>query len=181
MTETETNGCGIAGAWASRVTIPPTVWQETIAGANDDVCLLGTALGGYSNDEVMLDLTRDKLAAGCRFRLVLQSPYSDAANVMAMQKNEPIDDKITASLERLAKFRAGLRVDDSARFEVATYPSWMGFAMFRGDNRALVTAILPWVIVDVSPTLDLVKGENGIFDSYVRSFEGIWKHADRWA
>jgi hypothetical protein len=168
---------GIVAAWGQRVAIPADVWQEVVGEAKTEVDLFGTALGGFTRP-AMLDLARRKLAEGCRFRLLLQSPYCDAAHSMAMQKDEAIDDKILASRSRLREFVAGLSPQERGLFHVRSYPSWMSISVFRGDDDLLVTHFLPWVIVDISPTLRVRNGENGVFRSYAKAIDGMWLHSD---
>jgi hypothetical protein len=168
---------GIVAAWGQRVTIPPDAWQQVIRGAKTRVDLFGTALGGFTRP-AMLELARQKLADGCQFRLLLQSPYSDAAHSMAMQKNEAIDDKILASRVRLREFVQSLTAAERGLLQVRSYPSWMSVMIFRGDDELLVTHFLPWLIVDTSPTLHIRAGDGGVFSSYSTSIQRMWLHAD---
>jgi hypothetical protein len=168
---------GIVAAWGQRVAIPSDVWQEVVREAKVRVDLFGTALGGFTRPE-MLELTKRKLAEGCRFRLLLQSPYCDAAHSMAMQKNEAIDDKILASRARLRAFVRELSEPERGLLQVRSYPSWMSISVFRGDDDLLVTHFLPWVIVDTSPTLRVRNEEDGVFQSYAKAIDGMWLHAD---
>lgn len=168
---------GIIAAWGQRVTIPGAVWEEMIRQASTSVDLFGTALGGFTQPK-MLSLVKQKLSEGCTFRLLMQSPYCDAAHSMAMQKHEAIDDKILASQERLREFVGTLSANERVNVHVRTYPSWMSISVFRGDDQMLVTHFLPWVIVDTSPTLRIHNVDGGVFESYDRAVDGMWLHSD---
>lgn len=170
---------GLVGMWSRRVEIPHDIWKRTIQDANREVSLMATALGGFSKDAAMLQVAREKLEAGCRFRIVLQSPNCDAAYIMAMQKHDPIDDKIYASLERFNAFRNSLSETARKNFQMRYYSSWMGSSIFRGDDVMLVTPFIPWVIVDTSTTYMIRRvADSSLFDSYLQGFEGIWKHSE---
>ncbi len=170
---------GLVAVWNSRVSIPGDVWQTIVKNTKKDLSLLGTAMGGFTKSAEMLNLIRLKLAEGCQFRIVLQNPNCDAANIMAIQKKEPINDKIYASIERIRDFITTLENGVKNNFEVRFYSSWMGNSIFRGDDEIMVTNIMPWVIVDTSPTFYFKNVEGSIFQAYSDSFDGIWAHSER--
>jgi hypothetical protein len=158
----------------SRAAVPHAVWAQLIGGAREALDVLTYAGTFLFEQHNIVDVLREKSAAGVRCRFLLGDETSDEVHRRAEEEGT------TGGLEgRIQLHRRYLRdVVDLPGIEVRTHSTTLYNSLFRFDQDLMVNGHAYGAPAGHSPVLHLRRVPGGrMWDHYMRSFDEVWKIA----
>jgi hypothetical protein len=158
----------------SRAAVPHETWRQLIAGTREAIDLL-TYAGTFLFEQLnIVDVLREKSAAGVRCRFLIGDERSEAVRRRAEEEGT------TGGLEgRIQLHRRYLRdVIGLPGIEVRTHGTTLYNSLFRFDQDLMVKGHAYGAPAGHAPVLHLRRVPGGrTWDHYMRSFEQVWKIA----
>lgn len=155
----------------SRAAVPHGVWSQLVASAREALDVLTYAGTFLFEQHNIVDVLREKSAAGVRCRFLLGDETSEAVRQRA------VDEGTTGGLEgRIQLHRRYLReVAGLPGVEVRTHSTTLYNSLFRFDQDLMVNGHAYGAPAGHSPVLHLRRVPGGrMWDHYMRSFEEVW-------
>jgi hypothetical protein len=159
-------------AASSRSAVPANLWWDLFSRARHQIDVLVYAANFLHEQRPDLnDLLREKAAGGCKVRIALGDPASEAIR------------------ERGAEERFGHGIETRCRVALLHYQPLIGVSgveihqhgatlynsIYRADDELIVNAHVWGVNAYSAPVLHLRQLAAGsLFDTYVASFEAVW-------
>ncbi len=158
----------------NRAKINNDYWIANIKASKESIDILGYAVAFLPELPDVEDMLMEKSKAGCRIRILLGKPESDAVNKRNIEeaKEGSISSRIEISIARL-----GNLIDNGA-IEVKLHDTPLYCSIYRFDNRMLVTPHQYGVRGALAPPIELKRVEKGLFKSYLKHFDSIWDISD---
>ncbi len=160
----------------SRAAVPHDVWSQLIAGTREALDVLTYAGTFLFEQHNIVDVLREKSAAGVRCRFLLGDENSAEVHRRAEEEGT------TGGLEgRIQLHRRYLRdVAGLPGVEVRMHATTLYNSLFRFDQDLMVNGHAYGAPAGHSPVLHLRRVPGGrMWDHYMRSFEEVWKIATR--
>jgi hypothetical protein len=158
----------------SRAAVPHETWRQLIAGTREALDLL-TYAGTFLFEQLnIVDVLREKSAAGVRCRFLIGDEHSVAVRRRAEEEGT------TGGLEgRIQLHRRYLRdVVGLPGIEVRTHGTTLYNSLFRFDQDLMVNGHAYGTPAGHAPVLHLRRVPGGrTWDHYMGSFEQVWKIA----
>jgi hypothetical protein len=168
----------VVEVWAHRADVPKHRWWDLLADAKTDIDLLGWALVFLREDHPRLDrLLGDKVAAGCRVRIVVADPASRLVQDRDEEEllHGTLSWRIQQSLESLRQVPSLRGVE--LRTHHKRHPLYT--SLFRADDQMFSTPHLFGVPGWAAPLYYVRRRhDDGLFDTLLDHFERIWDAAD---
>ncbi len=158
----------------SRAAVPHDVWSQLIAGTREALDVLTYAGTFLFEQHNIVDVLREKSAAGVRCRFLLGDENSAEVHRRAEEEGT------TGGLEgRIQLHRRYLRdVAGLPGVEVRMHATTLYNSLFRFDQDLMVNGHAYGAPAGHSPVLHLRRVPGGrMWDHYMRSFEEVWKIA----
>jgi hypothetical protein len=155
----------------SRAAVPHAAWAQLIAGAREALDVLTYAGTFLFEQHNIVDVLREKSAAGVRCRFLLGDETSDEVHRRAEEEGT------TGGLEgRIQLHRRYLRdVVGLPGVEVRTHSTTLYNSLFRFDQDLMVNGHAYGAPAGHSPVLHLRRVPGGrMWDHYMRSFDEVW-------
>jgi len=154
--------------------MPASVWQHLVTGANREIMLCGTNPGWmwyYVPD--LTAVLREKAQAGCRVRVVIGEP--DTPMIRADEEATGTPLTLSSRIEHTRHLLEPLR----AVIEVRQTVMGFGRSVFRGDDEAVADW---WIHGHLETEFPLIRMQRrqtgGLFDQIaVRHTEALWDAA----
>jgi hypothetical protein len=163
----------LVAIYASRADAPLEMWRALFEQAERDIGILVYA--AVFLHELWPDfnrLLRARAEAGCRVRIMLGDPGSDA--VAERGREEKYGDGIQSRCRQALMHYAPLA--EVAGVDVHQHGTPLYNSIFVGDERMIVNAHRFGINAYATPVLHLRRaGEGGLFDGYAESFEDVWR------
>jgi transcriptional regulator with XRE-family HTH domain len=166
----------LVDAWAQRADVPRERWWRLLAGAERQLDLVAWSLAFLRDDHPRLhDLLGDKLAAGCRIRVVTGDPVSRA--VCDRDAEEGLGGHLAP---RIARDLAALGDDPRlVGLGLRTHRQCLTASVFRADDELFSTPHLFGLPDPATPLLHLRRRrDGGLFDAAVGHVDRVWELAD---
>jgi transcriptional regulator with XRE-family HTH domain len=165
----------LVGLYPTRAEVAPATVRSLLAGAHDEIDVL--AYGGlWLWDAVpkFAETLAAKLAAGCRVRVCLGDPESEA--VRTRGEEEGIGDGMAARCRLAIAYSMPVAKKDPGAVRLASKTLYA--SIFRFDDELLVNVHLWGNPANASPVLSLRKqSEDGVAANVIGSFERVWATA----
>ena len=155
----------------SRAAVPHGVWTQLIGGAREALDVLTYAGTFLFEQHNIVDVLREKSAAGVRCRFLL----GDEASPAVRQRAE--EEGTTGGLEgRIQLHRRYLRdVAGLPGVEVRTHSTTLYNSLFRFDQDLMVNGHAYGAPAGHSPVMHLRRVPGGrMWDHFMRSFDEVW-------
>jgi hypothetical protein len=163
----------LVAIYASRADAPLGIWRALFEHAGRDIGIL--VYGGVFLHEMWPDFNRllqAKAEAGCRIRLMLGDPESDA--VVRRGLEEKYGDGIQSRCRQAMMHYAPLA--DLAGIEIHQHATTLYSSIYFGDDRMIVNTHRFGINAYAAPVLHLRRAvPAGLFDGYAESFEDVWR------
>jgi hypothetical protein len=162
----------ILAAYAHRAEVPSHVWQDLLDQAKTQIDLLAYAMLFLPEaNPRLVDLLKEKAAAGCAIRIALADP--DCQAVADRDQEEGLAGGLPARIRTTLHHFADLK--KHAGISLCLHATLMYNSIFRFDEEMLVTPHLYAQPGYASPVLHLRRvGAHGMFDNFALHFERIW-------
>jgi hypothetical protein len=168
----------VAEVWAHRADVPNHRWWDLLADAKTQIDLLAWGLVFLREDHPRLDrLLGDKVAAGCRVRIVVADPKSRLVQDRDEEEllHGQLGKRIRQSLEMLRDLPSLQGVE--LRTYLKRHPLYT--SLFRADDQMFSTPHLFGVPGWAAPLYHVRRrGDDGLFDTLLDHFERIWNAAE---
>ncbi len=163
----------LVAIYASRADAPLEMWRALFEQAERDIGILVYA--AVFLHELWPDfnrLLRARAEAGCRVRIMLGDPESDA--VAERGREEKYGDGIQSRCRQALMHYAPLA--EVAGVDVHQHGTTLYNSIYVGGDRMIVNAHRFGINAYATPVLHLRRaGEGGLFDGYAESFEDVWR------
>jgi hypothetical protein len=163
----------LVAIYASRADAPLEMWRALFEQAERDIgILVYAAVFLHELWPNFNRLLRARAEAGCRVRIMLGDPGSDA--VAERGREEKYGDGIQSRCRQALMHYAPLA--EVAGVDVHQHGTPLYNSIFVGDERMIVNAHRFGINAYATPVLHLRRaGEGGLFDGYAESFEDVWR------
>jgi transcriptional regulator with XRE-family HTH domain len=155
----------------SRAAVPHDTWRQLIAGTREALDVLTYAGTFLFEQHNIVDVLREKSAAGVRCRFLIGDEQSAAVHQRAEEEDT------TGGLEgRIQLHRRYLReVAGLPGIEIRTHGTTLYNSLFRFDQDLMVNGHAYGAPAGHSPVLHLRRVPGGrMWDHYMRSFDEVW-------
>jgi hypothetical protein len=167
----------VVEVWAHRADMPTHRWWDLLAEANQRIDLLDWALAFLREDHPHLDrLLGDKLAAGCRVRVVLADPMS--RQVVDRDEEELLHGGLAKRVRH--SLQAVRRSPDLHGLQLRTHPRRhpLYTSLYRVDDQLFSTPHLFGMPGWAAPVYHVRRrDDDGLFDTLTTHFEHVWQAA----
>lgn len=164
----------IVTVYAHRWMVPPQVWRELFANAEQDIGVLVYSGLFLAEDAGTLRLLRQRAEAGVRVRILLGDP--DSEEVAQRGADEGIDDTMAARIRNALVLYRPLR--DLPGVEFRLHPTVLYNSIYQADDQLLVNTHIYSFPASQAPVLHLRRVAGGdMVTTYLDSFERVWQDA----
>lgn len=164
----------IWAVYPHRWAVPHEVWHQLFGSAQCQIGVLVYSGLFLAEDVRLLDVFTRKARAGVRIRIALGDP--DSPHVADRGAQESIGDAMAAKIRNAFVFLQSLRRMENV--EVRLHQTTLYNSLFYADNNLLVNQHLYGLTAANAPVFHLRRaGNNHMFDSYMESFDRVWRES----
>lgn len=163
----------VYATYPHRGSVPRQIWQRLFETAEHDIGILVYSGLFIAEDAELIRLLGAKARAGTTVRIILGDP--DSPHVDQRGQDEGIHDAMAAKIRNaILLYRPLLATGASIRLHSTVLYN----SLYRGDDEILINQHIHGIAAAYAPMLHLCRGvEEGIFATYVDSFERVWAPA----
>ena len=158
--------------YTHRSDVPPELWWNLFSAAEREIDLLAYAALFLPEQHLSLvDLLREKAAAGCKVRLLLGDPTSP--KIIERGEEEQFGEGIVSRSRVALLHYQPLAISGGAQIRV--HGTTLYNSIYRFDDTMLVNTHVYGCNAYSAPVLHLRhSAKGGLFDTYLESFESVW-------
>ena len=158
--------------YTHRSDVPPELWWNLFSAAEREIDLLAYAALFLPEQHLSLvDLLREKAAAGCKVRLLLGDPTSP--KIIERGEEEQFGEGIVSRSRVALLHYQPLAI--SGRAQIRVHGTTLYNSIYRFDDTMLVNTHVYGCNAYSAPVLHLRhSAKGGLFDTYLESFESVW-------
>ncbi|MEU5598155.1 helix-turn-helix transcriptional regulator [Streptomyces sp. NPDC020298] len=164
----------IVNVYPHRHTVPPNLWREIYAQAENNLDVLVYSGLFLSEDPVFLDLLKEKVKGTTQARILLGDPDCEAVRQRGIDEGHRImDGKIRNAL---VNYRPLLKSHPEIGFRL--HATTLYNSIYRSDDEMLVNPHVYGIGAYMAPVFHLRRlPGGGLFDTYANSIEQTWGSA----
>ncbi|MEV5843154.1 helix-turn-helix transcriptional regulator [Streptomyces sp. NPDC051985] len=161
----------IVNVYPHRHTVPPNLWREIYARAENNLDVLVYSGLFLSEDPVFLDLLKEKVKGTTQARILLGDPDCEAVRQRGIDEGHRImDGKIRNAL---VNYQPLLKSHPEIGFRL--HATTLYNSIYRSDDEMLVNPHVYGIGAYMAPVFHLRRlPGGGLFDTYTNSIEQTW-------
>jgi hypothetical protein len=173
LAELPTIDAEVHATYPDRGSVPRQVWQRLFDSARHDIGILVYSGLFIAEDVQLVKLLASRARAGTAVRIVLGDP--DSPHVDQRGHDEGIHDAMAAKVRNAILLYRPLL---TAGAVIRLHSTVLYNSLYLGDDEMLVNQHIHGIAAAYAPVLHLSRRvDDGIFSTYVDSFERVWERA----
>lgn len=164
----------VYATYPHRGSVSRETWRALFENARSEIGVLVYSGLFLAEDVEIIRLFADRARSGVAVRLLLGDPASP--HVEQRGADEGIHDAMAAKIRNaIALYRPLV----AAGVQIRLHSSVLYNSLYRGDGEMLINQHIHGIAAAYAPVLHLCRrAEDGVFATYVHSFERVWHPAD---
>ncbi|AIQ34695.1 hypothetical protein R50345_08770 [Paenibacillus sp. FSL R5-0345] len=162
---------GLSAVWKHRAELHTNSWIDKIKSSHESIEFLGFAMAFLPEFPEFSDLLKKKANEGCKIRILLGDPNSDAVKNRNIEESDEglISSRIETSIRRLRS------ICDLDNVEIRLHQTPLYCSLYRFDDEMNVTPHLYGLRGSAAPLFCFNKIPDGLFMSYEKHFQDVWE------
>ena len=163
----------VYATYPHRGSVSRDTWRALFGNAETEIAILVYSGLFLAEDVELIRLFAEKARTGVDVRILLGDPASP--HVDQRGTDEGIHDAMAAKIRNaIALYRPLLATD----VQIRLHSTVLYNSLYRGDGEMLINQHIHGIAAAYAPVLHLrCRAENGVFSTYVDSFERVWTPA----
>jgi hypothetical protein len=167
----------VVAVYPHRWAVPREVWYNLFSEARHEIRILAYSGLFLAEDSGLLDAIMAGARSGVAVRIALGDP--DCPRVAERGRQEGIDDAMAAKIRNALTLYRPLR--DSGQSEIRLHRTVLYCSNYIADDEMLVNQHAYGIPAAHAPVIHLRRATDcEMFNSYVASFERLWRATTRW-
>lgn len=160
---------GLVGVWSKRADLETKDWIKYLKQSEGDIKILCYAMSFLPEHPNFAGVINEKISKGTKVKILLGDPMGKyiSARTLEEKTEGPISERIKTSATRVQEINNDIEI---RYFDAPLYAS-----IYEFGTRMLVTPHLYGTRGACAPLIMIEKTEDGLFDSYDKYFEDVWK------
>lgn len=162
---------GLVGVWSKRADLETKDWISYLKQSDGDIKILCYAMSFLPEHPKFADIIDEKISKGFKVKMLFGDPDGSYIEARTVEERTEgcISDRIKTSVMRVQKINNEIEV---RYFNAPLYAS-----IYEFGTKMFVTPQLYGIRGAGAPLIMLEKTEDGLFDSYDKYFEDVWKNS----
>lgn len=160
---------GLVGVWSKRADLETKDWIQYLRQSEGDIKILCYAMSFLPEHPKFADIMEEKISKGVKIRILFGDPNGSYIEARTIEERAEgcISDRIKTSVMRVREINNEIQV---RYFNAPLYAS-----IYEFGSKMFVTPQLYGKRGACAPLIMIEKTKDGLFDSYDKYFEDVWK------